>query len=91
MFVGLEKMHPKKLIFVPKKVSNYCIKNSVYLLHFVHKYVSGESSAKFSKDAVKLGKKTILPSGKFESVSWNPFQDCISYVKIFQKLYVSCP
>ena len=38
---------------VPKKVTNSWIKNSVYLLDFFHKYVSGESLAKFSKEAVK--------------------------------------
>ena len=53
MFVCLEKMHPKKLILFLKKVTNCCIKNSVYLLDFFHKYVSGESSTKFSKEAVK--------------------------------------
>ena len=35
------------------------MKNSVYLLiqNFFHKYVSGESSAKFSKEAVKPWQK----------------------------------
>ena len=53
MFVFLEKMNPKQLILFLKKVTNCCIKNSVYLLDFFHKYVSGESSTKFSKEAVK--------------------------------------
>ena len=49
----LRKDEPKTADFVPKKVTNCCIKNSVYLLDFFHKYVSGESSTKFSKEAVK--------------------------------------
>ena len=55
----LESDAPKKADFVPKKVANFCIKNSVYLLiqNFFHKYVSGESSAKFSKEAVKPWQK----------------------------------
>lgn len=77
LFVCLEKKKPKKADFVLKKVTSGCIKNSVYLLNFFHKYISGESSAKFSKEAY-LDKKTILSSCKFESVSWNPFHDCIS-------------
>ena len=47
------KNAPKKADFVPKKVTNCCIKNSVYLLVFFRKHVSGGSSAIFSKEAVK--------------------------------------
>ena len=49
----LRKDAPKKADFVPKKVTNCCIKNSVYLLDFFNIYAAGESSAKFSKEAVK--------------------------------------
>ena len=52
LFVCLEKIHSKKLILFLKKVTSSCIKNSVFLLNFFHKYISGESSAKFSKEAV---------------------------------------
>ena len=36
----LRKDAPKKADFVPKKVTNFCIKNTVYFLNFFHKYVS---------------------------------------------------